>query len=162
MRLAKPRVGAHGIDASADDNRRIKASCGQNGRNHRSRGGLAVHPGDGNAIFQAHEFGQHLGTLNHRNVQFVRLGDFRIVFGDCRTGDNDFGSGDIFGAVTLEHDCSETRETLRDRRTLQIGAGNLVAEIQQDLGNTAHADPADAYEVDALDFCEHEKNLVIS
>ena len=46
-------------------------------------------------------------------------------------------------------------QTLGDRGTFQIGAGDLVAEIQQHLGNAAHADAADAYEMDALDFGEH-------
>ena len=34
--------------------------------------------------------------------------------------------------------------------------GDLIAEIQQDLGDTAHADAANAHEMDALDFCEHK------
>ena len=37
----------------------------------------------------------------------------------------------------------------------QIGAGDLVAEIQQHFGDAAHADAADAYEMDALDLGEH-------
>jgi hypothetical protein len=44
---------------------------------------------------------------------------------------------------------------LCDCRAFQIGAGNFVAEVQQYLGNAAHADAADAYEMDALDFGEH-------
>ena len=47
---------------------------------------------------------------------------------------------------------------LRDCRISQVGAGNLVAEIQQHLGNAAHADAADAYEMYTLNFGEHEIN----
>ena len=38
---------------------------------------------------------------------------------------------------------------------LQIGAGNLVAKIQQHFGNPAHADAADAYEMYPLNFGKH-------
>jgi hypothetical protein len=50
-------------------------------------------------------------------------------------------------------------QTLRDGRTLQVRAGNFVAEIQQHLGNAAHADAADAHEMYALNFGEHINNF---
>ena len=41
---------------------------------------------------------------------------------------------------------------------LQIGAGNLVAEVQQHLGDAAHADAADADEMNALNFGKHKSS----
>ena len=38
---------------------------------------------------------------------------------------------------------------------LQIGPGHLVSERKQHLGNAAHADAADAYEMYPLNFCKH-------
>jgi len=35
---------------------------------------------------------------------------------------------------------------------LDIGAADMVAEVEQDLGNPAHANPAYAYKMDMLDF----------
>ena len=36
----------------------------------------------------------------------------------------------------------------------------LIAEVQQDFGDAAHADAADAYEMYALDFGEHRSGYV--
>ena len=47
------------------------------------------------------------------------------------------------------------RSVTEDR--LQIGAGNLVAEVQQHLGNAAHADAADADKMNSLNFGKHKK-----
>ena len=63
LRLAEARVGAHGVDASADDDGGIEAPGGEHGGDHRGGGGLAVHAGDGDAVLQAHQLGQHLGAL---------------------------------------------------------------------------------------------------
>ena len=60
LRLAQARVGAHGVHAAADDDRGIEPSGGKNAGDHGRGGGLAVHAGDGNAVLQAHQFGQHL------------------------------------------------------------------------------------------------------
>ena len=101
LRLAQPRVGAHRIDAAADDHRGIESAGGQHRRNHRRGRGLAVHAGDGDAVFQAHQLGQHLGALDHRNVLLVRGDDFGIVAMDGRADDDDFRAGDVLGAMAF-------------------------------------------------------------
>ena len=156
LRLAEARVGAHGVDASADDDGGIEAAGGEHRGHHRSGGGLAVHAGDGDAVLQAHQLGQHLGALDDRDVRAVRFGDLGIVRGNRGTGDDDFGAGDIFGAMAFEHGCAQAGQPLGDGGALQVGAGDLVAEIQQHLGDAAHADAADAYEMDALNLGEHK------
>src|SRR5580765_6277226 len=47
------------------------------------------------------------------------------------------------------------RQPLRNAGMLQIRAGDFISKRKQDLGNTAHADAADAYEMDTLNFCKH-------
>ena len=47
-----------------------------------------------------------------------------------------------------------------DGGALEIGAGDLVAEVQQHLGDAAHADAADADKMDALNFGEHLGQLL--
>ncbi len=37
----------------------------------------------------------------------------------------------------------------------QVGAGDLVSQVEQHLGDTAHADAANADEMDALNLCKH-------
>src|SRR5947209_2165291 len=82
-------------------------------------------------------------------------GDFRVVRLDGGAGDHNVSASNVFGAVSFKGDCAEVGEAFGDRRALKVRAGNLVAEVQQDFGNTAHADAADAYEMDALDFGKH-------
>ena len=62
---------------------------------------------------------------------------------------------DVGRLMALEGLCAEAREPLRYGGSLQVRAGNLVAEIQQNFGDAAHADAADAYEMDALNLGEH-------
>jgi hypothetical protein len=42
-------------------------------------------------------------------MQLVRLGDFGIVLGDGGAGDDDFGAGNIFRAVTFKGNRSQAR-----------------------------------------------------
>jgi hypothetical protein len=43
---------------------------------------------------------------------------------------------------------------------LEIGARDAVSEVEENFGDTAHADAADADEVYALDLREHEWMIV--
>ena len=45
-------------------------------------------------------------------------------------------------------------QALGDRREAQVGAGNGVAERQQHFGDAAHADAADAHQMNALEIVE--------
>ena len=82
-------------------------------------------------------------------------GDFRIRAQNGRTGHHNLGAGDVLRPVALKDDGAQLGEPLGDRGKLEVGAGNFVAEGQQHLGDAAHADPADAHEMDTLDFCKH-------
>ena len=75
------RVRAGVIHAAADDERGIESGGGQHGGDHRGGGGLAVRAGHGDAVFQAHQFGQHFGARNHGNFQAMRFDHFGIVAG---------------------------------------------------------------------------------
>src|SRR5207245_1007736 len=68
VRFAEAGVGAHGVNASADHDGGIKASTGKHRGHHTGGGGLAMHSGDGDAVFQAHQFGQHLSAWDYRNM----------------------------------------------------------------------------------------------
>src|SRR5262249_38691606 len=112
------------------------------------------------AVLEAHQLGQHFRALNNRNVELVSFGDLRIVRGDGGTGDDDFGVRSVFGAVALKSDRAEAGEPLSDCGRLQVRARNLVAKVQQNAGDAAHADAADAYEMDALDLGEHSEPVI--
>ena len=79
MRFAEAGIGAHGVHATSDDYRGIEAASCQNRGDHRRGRGLAMHAGDGDAILQPHQLGQHLGALNHGDVLLVGGDDFGVV-----------------------------------------------------------------------------------
>src|SRR4051812_35880322 len=61
--------------------------------------------------------------------------------------------------MSFENDGSKFLEAIRNRRLTQVRPGNLVAQIKQHLGDATHPDATDTYEMNALNFCEHEKKL---
>src|SRR5208282_1779176 len=103
--------------------------------------------------------GEHLGALNHRYMQPPSFDNFRVIDRNCGTRNHNVRAGNVGGGVSLKNGRAQSTESLCDRRSFQVGAGNLVAEIQQHLGNPAHADATDTHEMNALNLGEH-KNLV--
>ena len=102
LRLADAGIGAQGVHAPTDHDRGIEASGGQHRGDHGSRRRLAVHARDRNAVLQTHQFSQHLGAWNYRDVEFVRFDDFGILRRDRRTGDHNFRAGDVFRGMAFE------------------------------------------------------------
>jgi len=61
-----------------------------------------MHPGNRDAVLQPHEFGQHLGALNHRNMQPPSFGNLGIIDRDRGTGDHNIRAGNVGGGVPLK------------------------------------------------------------
>ena len=78
-----------------------------------------------------------------------------FVAADRGAGDDDRGSGDVGGVVALVDGCAHLGEAVGHRPAAQIGAGDLDAEVEQNLGDAAHADAADADEVRVLGGGKH-------
>src|SRR5689334_569208 len=57
--------------------------------------------------------------------------------------------------MAFKNNRASLRQPLRNAGTLQIRARNLVSKRKQYLGNAAHADAADAYKMNTLNFCKH-------
>ena len=100
---AQARGGADVIHAAADDERGIEAGRGQHGGGHRGGGGFAVRAGDGDAVFQAHQFGQHFRARNDGNFQPVRFDDFGIVAANGRGDHHDVRAVHVFGLMAFEN-----------------------------------------------------------
>ena len=66
--VAEPRVGAVGVDDAAVDDGRIEAGGVEQGRDQRRRRRLAVRAGDGDALLEPHQLGEHLGAPNDGNA----------------------------------------------------------------------------------------------
>ena len=65
---AAPRVGAVGVDDAAVDDGGIEAAGVEQRRHQRGRRRLAVRAGDGDALLEPHQLGEHLGAPHHRNA----------------------------------------------------------------------------------------------
>ena len=112
--------------------------------------------GNGDAIFlQAHQLGQHFSPHDHRHVGLFGADNLGVVFGDGRGGHHHIGPFDPLATVALINLTAEPGEIFGDGRAAEIGSGDFVAKIQQEFGDPAHADAADADEMDVFGFPVH-------
>ena len=114
-----------------------------------------MHARDRDAVLQPHELGQHLGPLDDRDLARPRLDDFRILLVDGGAGDHHSRSHHVGGGVALKNRRAQRGQPVGNRRAAQVGAGDGIAEGQQDLGDAAHADAANPNEMNALCFGKH-------
>ena len=109
--------------------------------------------GDGDAVLQAHQLGQHLGARDDRDLPAPRLGHLRVVGLDGAREDHDVRALDVLrrvAQVDLSPPSSSSRRVAAPAR--EIRAGDPVAQVQQDLGDAAHPDAADPDEMHLPDF----------
>ena len=121
----------------------------------RGGGGLAVAAGHRDAVLQPHQLGQQLAARDHRNLQPARLLHFGILVVHGRADHQRPRAGHVGGGVAFVDARAQRGQPLGDGRQLQIGPADLVAEVQQHLGDAAHADPADAGEMQVLRTKKH-------
>ena len=114
-----------------------------------------MHAGDGDAVFEAHQLGQHLRALDDGNLAGVGLYHLGIGSADRRTGDHDRGPGYVPGVMAFINCRPQLRKPVGHRTAAQIGARDLHLQAEQNLRNPAHADAADADEVRVLGGGEH-------
>ena len=114
-----------------------------------------MHAGDGDAVLQAHQLRQHFCALNDRDGLRVRRQDFRIVGAECGGGHDDVRAGDVGGGMAFENGGAQAEQAVGDRRPFQVGTGDAMAQIQQNLSDAAHADAANPYEMYVLRADEH-------
>ena len=155
--LAKPRIGAGGGELAADDVGRIHPRFAENAGDQAGGGGLAVGAGNGDAALQPHQFGQHQCARHDGDFLLARGDDFGIGFLHGSRSHHRIGVGDVFAGMVVMDARAQTCQPLRHRVVGQIGAGYCIAQVQQHLGDAAHADAADAHEVDMFDGVFHRR-----
>ena len=99
------------------------------------------------AGFEAHQLRQHFGAAHDRQVTVAGLDQLRIVGFDRRGNDHHLGVAEIGGIVA---DRNGNAALAQARHVVIVGdvrALNLVAKCRHDLGDTAHADAANADEM---------------
>src|SRR6266481_6953851 len=112
--------------------------------------------GHGDSVFQAHQLGKHLGARNHGNFHFVRFDDFGVVRLHGRGSHHHVRAVGIGSLVAFIDRGAEILETLGDRGRFGVRARHGIAERQEHLGDAAHANTANAYQMDALKIAERD------
>ncbi|MNZ82244.1 hypothetical protein D3C78_1009380 [compost metagenome] len=144
-------IGAGSVQAAADDEGRVQAAGGEHRGDQAGGGGLAVGTGDGDTVAVAHQLGKHLGARHHRDAALEGNGDLGVGLVDGTGHHQHVGVLGVLGAVADKDLCAEAFQACGHGRGLEVGTGDLVAQVQQHFGDPAHAHAADADEVDAAD-----------
>ncbi len=127
----------------------------ENGRNHGRRSRFAMAAGHSDAIFEPHQLGQHLAARDHRKLQTTRFLHFRIVLVDRRTHHHRLRPGHICRRVPLVDGGAKAGQPLRHRAQFDVGSADDMPQIEQHLGDAAHADSADSDEMEVLPAKKH-------
>ena len=152
---AHARIGAVGVDDAAIDDGRVEAAGIEQRRHHRGGGGLAVGAGDRDRLLEPHQLGQHLGAAHHRQQALARRLELGIVALDRRGDDHHPRLAEIGGVVADGDGNPQLAQALDVGVVGEVGALHPVAEIDQHLGDAAHADAADADEMHRPDVQPH-------
>ncbi len=155
LALAETGVGAEAVHAAADHHGGIEAARSQHRGHHGGGSGLAVGARDRDAVLEPHQLREHLGPRDHRDAALTRGRYFHVVARHRRGGDHHVRPLDLRRRVPHVDLGSQPLEPLHRLAAPGVGAGDPVAEREQDLGDAAHADAADAHEVDVLVLLEH-------
>ena len=153
--VAKMGVGSVGVEPAADDNCGIKPCRIKNGCRKRCGGGFAVRTGNGNTLPQAHEFGQHFGAGNDGDIAaagFHQLGIFVVDGGRLY---QHLHIAHIFRSVAHGNVCPKLAKMAHYGRITHVRARNLVALIEKNLGNAAHARAANANHMNTPNLAVH-------
>ena len=152
---AQSGIGAGGVQATTNDEGRIDTAFGQDTGHQAGRRRLAVRAGDGDAAFQAHQLGQHLGARHDRDLLLSGGDHFRVVGLDGGGHDQRVRAGNIRGGMADHHLDAFAFEAAGRRAGRYIRAADVEVEVGEHFGNAAHARTADADEVDVLDLVFH-------
>ena len=110
--LAEARVGVGRQQPAADHERRIEPAFGEHRCDEARRRRLAVRAGDGDALLQAHQLGQHQRARHDRDAALARGRDLGVVRRDRGRHDDRVGAGDV----------ARRRGRSRSRRRARRGA----------------------------------------
>ena len=81
--------------------------------------------------------------------------DFRVVRVDGRGNHHHIGTFDILDSVSLKYGAAQLFEAVGNIGAFYIRARHLVAQIQQQFGDSAHADTTDADKMNMVFFQIH-------
>ena len=149
---AKAGVAAIGIDDAAVDHRGIDAARIQQRGNHAGGGGFAMRSGHRHGAFQPHQLGQHFGAAHHGDAGLQRGGHLGVVTLYRRAGNHHRRIAKVLGLVPDEHGDAARAQAFHHIALGDVGALHPVTQIGHHLGDTGHADAANAHEMDRADI----------
>ena len=153
--LSENGIGADTFQFSADHHCWVQAAFCQDGSDDRSGRCFAMGAGNRNAVLQAHQFSQHFCPWNYRNRRLAGRLDFRIFRIDGRRNHHHIGTFNMLGRMLFKYCAPQAFEAVGNIRFFDVGTRYLVAQVQQQLSNTAHADAADAHKMNMVFFKVH-------
>ncbi len=147
--LANPDVPAdRGQDAAHGDGG-VTAAFQQDVGDHGCGRGLAVGAGDGDGhLIIGHDLPQEFGAGQHGDSIFHGTGVLRVIRVDSGCVDHQADAAAYVGGALSDLDAGPFfGEPFGQGALFCIGAGDCETVLQQDLGQSAHADPPDADEM---------------
>jgi hypothetical protein len=107
-----------------------------------------VGSGDGHGGARAHQLGQHLGTADYRDAALLRRFELRVARLHCAGNDEIVRILDVSWIVADEAGNAMAAEQLEAGALFQVAALHVVAAGVHHLGDGAHADAANAHDVE--------------
>lgn len=146
------RIRTVGTNDAADKERGIEAHGIKSGSQHRRRGGFAMRTSNSQCIVPNAQRSQHLGTMPDGQVAFLCLDKLSVVF------KNSSGNHHYVGIEPFEIGRALTDKDLNARLAqllgiaafAKVGTGHFHALFLCNTSNTAHANSANADEMNFI------------
>ena len=150
LAAAQPRVAAEGAEPPADHRRGIQPGAFQHQRDHRRGRRFPVRARDRDAVAQPHELGEHLGARNDGDLPPIRFDDLGVSAPEPPTRPRRRRRlPTCSGACPYATSMPRVAQAVGHFRPLRVGTGHDEPEVREQLGDPAHADAANADEMDA-------------
>ena len=152
LALAQLGIGAQVRHFAAHDDGRRNPGIVQRHAQHGGSGGLAMRPCHGNALIFVHQRRIDIRAVQAGDAQVTGSQHLRVVMGDGRGHHDGICPADILGLLAAQGDLRSQFDQILDYAAIfPVRAGDLIAQLTHNLGQGAHACPADAYEMNFFD-----------
>ena len=117
--------------------------------------------GDRDGRIQPHQFSQHFSAANDGEIFFARRDKFRVARFNGRRNHDVAGADQIDRIMTDKHADAFGAQPLDVGAVLLVGALHRVALGHQNFSDGAHANAADADDVERTDVGRHLHGVII-
>ena len=92
--------------------------------------------GNGHAVFQAHQLGEHFRARDNRDRCLLRGNDLRVGVLNSRGRDHHIRPLNLIFVMAFVHNAPELDQATSDVRGPEVGSGHLVTKVEQRPGET--------------------------